>query len=76
MSENSEYILLRAMRENLLARGFLLRVDFDSLKKIEDNKWSYPISEDEKPIVRKYIQVDIISKILMYGEDIVVLGRH
>jgi len=28
-----------AMNENVSARGFLLRMDFDSLNKIEDNSW-------------------------------------
>ena len=63
------------MNENVLARGFLLRIDFDSLKQIEENRWAYTISDAEKPIVRKYIQIDIISKILMYSEDLVVLGE-
>jgi hypothetical protein len=27
------------MNENVSARGFLLRMDFDSLNKIEDNSW-------------------------------------
>jgi hypothetical protein len=61
------------MNENVIARGFLLRIDFDALKQIEDNSWKYKISDADNSNVRKYIQVDIISKILMYGEDLVVL---
>ena len=75
MTKTAEYILLKAMNENVIARGFLLRIDFDSLKQIEDNSWTFKISDDEKPIVRNYIQIDIISKILMYSEDLVVLGE-
>lgn len=63
------------MNENVLARGFLLRIDFEALKQIEVNRWAYKISDAEKPIVRKYVQIDIISKILMYSEDLVVLGE-
>ena len=75
LSKTTEYILLKTMNENVLARGFLLRIDFDSLKQIEENRWAYEISDAEKPIARKYIQIDIISKILMYSEDLVVLGE-
>ena len=75
MSKTTEYILLKAMNENVIARGFLLRIDFDALKQIEDNRWTYKISDADKSNVRKYIQVDIISKILMYSEDLVVLGE-
>jgi len=34
-----ERITIIAMNENVSARGFLLRMDFDSLNKIEDNSW-------------------------------------
>lgn len=75
MSKETEYILLKAMNENVLIRGFLLRVDFEVMKQIEDNRWSYKIPDVDKPAVRKYIQIDIISKIFMYSEDLVVLVK-
>jgi len=33
------------MNENVIARGFLLRIDFDALKQIEENSWTYNTSK-------------------------------
>jgi len=71
----TEYILLKAVRENVDTRGFLLHIDFESLERIENNKWILEVPDSEKPIVRSIIQMDIISKILMYIEDVVVLAE-
>ena len=75
MNETTQYILLKTTRENIIARGFLLRVDFVGLEQIENNTWSYNIPDDQKPVARTYIQIDIISKIMMYIEDLVVLAE-
>ncbi len=74
-SSVTEYILLKSARENLFARGFLLRVDFVALEQIESDTWFEKIPDNEKPVTRSYIQIDIISKIMMYVEDLVVLAK-
>lgn len=70
-----EYVMLRMYEENIVKRGFLLRIPFVTLDQIENDSWRYPISNEEKPEVRTMIQIEIISKIMMYIEDFAVLAQ-
>lgn len=70
-----EYVLLRNYQENIYSRGFLLRVSFVSLEQIENNSWYMQIPDSEKPRVRSLIQIDIVSKIMMYVEDLAILAE-
>jgi len=69
-----EYVLLRSYQENIVTRGFLLRIPFVALKQIENDSWDIQIPDNEKPRVRSLIQIDIISKIMMYIEDLAILA--
>jgi len=71
----NEYYLLKNAQENVSARGFLLKVDFVSLEEIEQGNWKLKIPNTVIPLVRNCIQMDIISKIMMYIEDVVVLAE-
>jgi hypothetical protein len=71
-----EYLLLRNYQENgLMGRGFLLRIPFVALKQIEEDKWEFKIEQNGKPKFISFIQIDIISKIMMYIEDIAILSE-
>lgn len=70
-----EYVLLTNYRENIYSRGFLLRVSFVSLEQIEKNSWYMQIPDDERPRVRSLMQMDIVSKIMMYVEDLAILAE-
>jgi hypothetical protein len=71
-----EYMLLRNYQENgLIGRGFLLRIPFVILKQIEEDKWDFKIDQNEKPKFTSFIQIDIISKIMMYIEDLAILSE-
>jgi hypothetical protein len=70
-----EYLLLRLYNDNISARGFLLRVPFIALDQIEKDTWFMRINDKEKPRVRSLIQIDIISKIQMYIEDLAILAE-
>src|SRR5215207_6813920 len=71
-----EYILLRNYLENgLPGRGFLLEMDFVALEQVEKGNWYIEINDNEKPKVRSFIQIDIISKIVMYIEDLAILSK-
>jgi hypothetical protein len=70
-----EYVLLRNYQENIISRGFLLRIPFVALEQIEKNTWYMQIPDDEKPRVRSLIQIDIVSKIMMYVEDVAILAE-
>jgi hypothetical protein len=71
-----EYLLLRTYEENIDTRGVLLRMPFVALEQIENNTWgNIKFSNDEKVRLRSIIQVDIISKIMMYIEDLAVLSE-
>src|SRR5689334_12610966 len=74
-ARNREYVLLNNYLENIIARGFLIRVPFYALEQIENNSWYKQISDEEKPKVRSIMQVDIVSKILMYIEDLAILAE-
>jgi hypothetical protein len=71
-----EYMLLRNYQENgILLRGFLLKMPFLTLEQIEEDKWPFKFNENEKPKVKSFIQIDIISKIMMYIEDLAILSE-
>ncbi|MDP9288805.1 MAG: hypothetical protein M3P08_11485 [Thermoproteota archaeon] len=70
-----EYALLRNYLENIDSRGFLLRIPFVTLEQIEKNSWYMQIPDDEKLRVRSLIQIDIISKMMMYVEDLAILAE-
>jgi hypothetical protein len=60
---------LRAYEDNIYTRGVLLRIPFVALEQIEDNSWwDMKFSDDEKVQLRSIIRVDIVSKIMMYIE--------
>lgn len=70
-----EYILLRNYLEHgLIGRGFQLKISFNALDQIEKNQWDIVFSDNDKPVVRNLIQIDIISKIMMYIEDIAIIS--
>lgn len=76
MNQNlDEYVMLRMYEENIVKRGFLLRIPFVTLQQIESDSWKYPISKEEKPDVRTMIQIEIISKIMMYVEDFAIMAQ-
>lgn len=71
-----EYMLLRNYQENgKTLRGFLLKMPFLSLEQIEDDKWHFKFNENEKLKIKSFIQIDIISKIMMYIEDLAILSE-
>ncbi len=72
-AKNREYVLLNNYLENIIVRGFLIRVPFYALEQIENNSWYKQISDEEKPKVRSILQIDIVSKIMMYTEDLAIL---
>ncbi len=72
---DKEYVLLRNYLENIVSRGFLLRIPFVALEQIEKNSWHIQIPDDEKLRVRSLIQIDIVSKIMMYVEDLAILAE-
>lgn len=74
-SRNREYVLLRNYRENIIARGFLIRLPFYALEQIESNSWYRLISDEDKPRVRSIMQIDIVSKMMMYIEDLAILSE-
>jgi hypothetical protein len=65
---------LKNARENVFSRGLLLEVDFFALEQMERGTWRTKIPDKTIPLVRNTIQIDIISKIMMYIEDLVVLA--
>jgi len=69
-----EYYLLKNARENVSSRGLRLRIDFFALEQMENGIWNIEIPNIMIPRVRNTIQMDIISKIMMYIEDVVVLA--
>jgi hypothetical protein len=71
-----EYMMLRNYQENgLVGRRVLIQIPFVALEKIEEDKWYTKVDENEKPKVRGIIQIDIISKIRMYMEDLAILSE-
>jgi hypothetical protein len=72
--KNIEYYLLKNARENVFSRGLLLDIDFFALEQMEQGTWRTKIRDQTIPLVRNTIQIDIISKIMMYIEDLVVLA--
>ena len=69
-----EYYLLKNARENVSSRKLLLDIDFYALEQMEQETSHTENSNQSIPVVRNTIQIDIISKIMMYIEDIVVLA--
>ena len=64
-----EYFLLQNYLTNgSNARGILLKMSIDTLERINNDEWIHSFSAESKPTVRCFIQIDIISKIMMYLE--------
>lgn len=77
---NLEYLLIRNYKEwTLPARWILLKMDFDAIEKINSNSWYRTFSgtnaESEKNFSRGAIQLEIISKMGMYIEDLAILAE-
>lgn len=71
-----EYLLLRNYQENnLLARGVLLRISFVALDQIDSDSWIIKFTDPEKARIRPMIQIDIISKVMMYIEDLAIFAE-
>jgi hypothetical protein len=71
-----ECLLLRNYQENgVCLRGFLLRIRFLALGQIEEDKWPFELNENKKLKFKAFIQLDIISKIMMYIEDLAILSE-
>lgn len=81
-NEMKTHFLLRNYSSNsFLTRGWLLKLMLSKLKEITDTKKTNldekTIYLDEKslPIFQSIIQIDIISKIMMYIEDLIILSE-
>jgi hypothetical protein len=75
-TKQREYTLLRTYQENIDTRGVLLRIPFVALEQIENDSWgNKKFSDDEKVRLRSIIQVDIVSKIMVYVEDLAILSE-
>jgi hypothetical protein len=48
---------------------------FVILKQIEEDNWYLKIDQNEKPKFRSFVQIDIISKIMMLIEDLAILSE-
>lgn len=77
---NLEYVLLRNYGElTLPTRGILLKMNFDAIEKIENDSWfiqySGPDVKKSKRMVISMMQIEIISKIMMYIEDFAIIAQ-
>jgi hypothetical protein len=71
-----EYMLLTSYLENgFTGRGALLRISFDVLKQIEEGRGDFKINQNEMPKFKSFMQLDIISKIMMYIEDLAIISE-
>jgi hypothetical protein len=70
-----EFALLVNYRQNIYSRGILLRVNFFALEQIENDLWYIKIPPNEQSQVKSLIQIDIISKTMMYVEDLAILAE-
>jgi len=71
-----EYLLIRIYEDNIIGRGFLLRIPFVAMEEIESNTWwNIKFSDEEKLRLKSLIQIDILSKIMMYIEDLAILAE-
>lgn len=71
-----EYLLLRNYKENgIIGRDYLLTIPFVALEQVEEDKWYIKIDENENSKFKRFIQIDIISKIMMYIEDLAILSE-
>jgi hypothetical protein len=76
MSVNpNEYVLLKIAVESLSLRNILLQVSYSALEQIENGTWFHKIDDKDKIVIRSYVNIDIISKIMMYIEDVVVYSK-
>ena len=72
-----DYLLLRNYNENILPmREILLKTAMNSISEIEENKFSIAsFSGKEKIKAKSFFQMDIISGIMMYIEDLIILSE-
>lgn len=84
MSLNSkitqEYFLLRNYKEYAFtARSMLLRMDFEAIERIDKSDWIVPFdkpdSEEAKKMIKSTIQLEIISKIMLFIEDLAIISE-
>lgn len=65
------YLLIKSyLGLNVYARGLLLRVLFDHLDDVENNRQRYNLDEQGKMITKHLLQIDILSNISMMIEDL------
>ncbi len=73
----NDYVLLRNYNENILPmREILLKIAMNSISQIEEDK--FPLgnfSDKEKIKIKSMFQMDIISGIMMYVEDLAILAE-
>lgn len=72
-----DYLLLRNYKENVLGmRGILLKISMNSIEQIEND--TFPLGKfqgNEKIKLKSVFQMDIISKIMMYLEDLIIMSE-
>ena len=73
----NDYLLLKNYNENILPmRGILLKTAINSISQIEEGKFSIGNFSGTKKIKAKSMfQIEIISGIMMYIEDLIVLSE-
>ena len=72
----NDYLLLRNYKENILPmRGILLKTAIESLTQIEEGKFSVDDVSGIKVKAKSMFQMEIISGIMMYIEDLIVLSE-
>lgn len=77
----THFLLRNYLSNSFLARGWLLKLMLSKLNEITDTKKTnldekiIYLDEKNLPIYQSIIQIDIISKIMMYIEDLIILSE-
>ena len=71
------YVLLRNYDAHILSmRGVLLTIAMKSITQVEEGRFQLgDFSDENKPKVKSMLQMDIISGIMMYVEDLAILSE-
>jgi hypothetical protein len=74
--EFKDYLLLRLYKEQgFMIRGFLLKYSFETIKNIQSDNFYIKFNDNEKLTAMNIIQMDIVSKLIMYIEDLAIFAE-
>jgi hypothetical protein len=74
--EFKDYLLIRLYKEEgFTIRGFLLRASFETIKNIQLDNFYVKFNDNEKINAMNIMQMDIVSKLMMYIEDLAIFAE-